>query len=126
MSCIIIVNTWNGIGDTLVYSYPRQDINPLYRTIRDSSLGVVNVLSRFVAKWNAKFRKELHSMPMDVSPHYRSLLTDYGAESSRCLEQSGFEDLIQPMQQLHMGDAELVDDSPLADFSKLVSNRRAR
>ncbi|KAK9683390.1 hypothetical protein RND81_10G137200 [Saponaria officinalis] len=85
----------------------------------------LTALAQFVAKWNAKFNAEVRSMPREVPPHYRTLLTYYGTESAHCLQETGFQHLLQPLQNLDIGEAEdeLREDSPLADFRRKVQRR---
>ncbi|KAK9683842.1 hypothetical protein RND81_10G168300 [Saponaria officinalis] len=64
-------------------------------------------------------------MPQGVPPHYRTLLTDYDTESTHCLQQTGFQHLLQPFENLDIGEAEdeVPFDSPLADFTRRVQRR---
>ncbi|KAK9740609.1 hypothetical protein RND81_03G047600 [Saponaria officinalis] len=105
-------------------------INPFRRQQSASfqpTAAPLTALAQFVAKWNAKFSAEVRSMPREVPPHYRALLTDYGTESSHCLQDTGFQHLLQPLQNLDIGEEEddLQEDSPLSDFTRRVQQRRS-
>ncbi|KAK9691968.1 hypothetical protein RND81_09G232400 [Saponaria officinalis] len=101
-------------------------INPLSRSPSFiPSAAPLTALAQFVAKWNAKFNSEVRSMPREMPPHYRTLLTDYNNESAHCLQQTGFQHLLQPFENLDIGgeEDELRDDSPLTDFTRRVQRR---
>ncbi|KAK9683846.1 hypothetical protein RND81_10G168700 [Saponaria officinalis] len=124
-------------GDIVDYSdaymvwyrqHTRLLINPLRRQQSSSFMPLATPLTalvQFVAKWNAKFRFEVRSMPRRVPPHYRTLLTDYGTESTHCLQQTGFQHFLQPFENLDIGEVEdeVPFDSPLADFTRRVKHR---